>query len=234
MRILKLWERTAGRPPRCRALRPSTSRASSDPESMGTRGFTHRSRSAPWPRATVECRVFRRTPSTQTRPSTSTGWYRPGTAVLACTAREMGMWSSPPWPKTTAPPVSRSVATTKNFRGRFRKSSVLPGCRKARRRYSRMASLSKRHTGSEGPSPSRLPMKEGLSVPFRNCSRASPMTQGRRNPRLRSSPKAGMKKMAGSKRTSWPGSPRRPRSISVTVIPLTRWDPTKAPALTPT
>jgi len=77
-------------------------------------------------------------------------------------------------------------------------------------------------------------MKEGFSGPLMKFRTASAITQGSRKPRRRISRTAGMKKMAGSKSSSSPGFPLMPRIISSTVIPFTRWEPTKAPALTPT
>ena len=57
----------------------------------------------------------------------SEGGNRPGRAVEACTAAEMGTWSSPGLPKATALPVSSSVAMTNSRLASSRKSLLRPG-----------------------------------------------------------------------------------------------------------
>jgi hypothetical protein len=119
--------------------------------STGTTGLMHSSSSAPCSSATEACSVLRSTPSTQYRPSTSTGGYTPGTAVLASTAVEIGTWSHSGSPNRIARPEPRSVATTIRRCRSSRKSSVRPGTEKICSRYRRMGSLSKTPTGSASP-----------------------------------------------------------------------------------
>ncbi len=84
---------------------------------------TTMTRSTPMARATSMGTFLLSTPSTSSRPSTSTGAKKPGRARLARIAS-----GRCPWSNTTASPVAMSVATARKGMGRRSKSSISLVC----------------------------------------------------------------------------------------------------------
>ena len=235
-RVRSVCDSTAGRPP------PASPICSASPDrrgpreaSNGTSGLMPIIRSMPRSSTVEACMVRRSAPSRKWRPLISTGGYRPGSAALAWTAREIGTSSQPGSPKRTASPVSRSTATTNRSVSSVRKSLLRPRRVSTSRRKCSSARLSNSPVGTSPPkrdiSSDQRSARAGLLSSRRLQASDSP---GRRAIRRRYSPTLGRRKVSGRKLMSSLVPVMKPRHISSVPMRLARPAARKAPLLTPT